>query len=118
VSLIFNYLKVEINNNFKNFTENPNRKLSTCPICGMIVKPGSMTFHKKTQHGYVPKSRKRFSYIVPKNSVKNSEDKENEAPAGTRKSRRIQVYKAPINKPENNNEEDPESSEAEDLIPE
>lgn len=31
---------------------NPNRAISRCPICKIEVKPGSMTYHKRTVHLY------------------------------------------------------------------
>lgn len=36
---------------------NPNRSSSLCPFCQKEVPPGSMTFHKRTKHGYVPNKR-------------------------------------------------------------
>lgn len=39
---------------------NPNRSISRCPICKIEVKPGSMTYHKRIAHNYVPAEHKRF----------------------------------------------------------
>lgn len=38
-------------------SENPNRTISRCPFCQKEVKPGSMTFHKRTKHGYETKTQ-------------------------------------------------------------
>lgn len=78
--------------NHERFCEiNPNRRLSTCPICSKIVKPGSMTFHKKTQHNYVPQSRKRQSKSNDGASASSFKIK---IPSGFRKSRRFADKKA------------------------
>lgn len=46
---------------------NPNRSISRCPFCKELVKPGSMTYHKKTHHGYVPVANNRRT--VPAQTV-------------------------------------------------
>lgn len=38
-------------------SHNPDHVKSVCSICNKEVKPGSMTFHKKKYHDYVPVSR-------------------------------------------------------------
>lgn len=43
---------------------NPNKRASRCPFCLEVVKPGSMTYHKKTYHAYVP-AKRRNTKIAP-----------------------------------------------------
>lgn len=42
---------------------NPNHVISRCSICDKEVPQGSITFHKRTQHGYVP--AKKFKASSP-----------------------------------------------------
>lgn len=55
-------LRSTLTNHERFCSSNPNRTISRCPFCFQEVRPGSMTFHKKTYHNYVPKPVGSWQY--------------------------------------------------------